>query len=105
MYGVKHTVLISIEHHSVCPLVGIGNPPTPIPQASVPYPRTKGWGAHSPAAEGVWGSPNSDDWRKSLALCLLCGVKALLKSVSTHLKNATSILDPFLPLVADLTVL
>ncbi len=20
-----------------------------------------------------WGSPNSDDWRKSLALCLLCG--------------------------------
>jgi hypothetical protein len=26
----------------------------------------------SPAGEG-WGSPNSDDWRKSLALCLLCG--------------------------------
>jgi hypothetical protein len=20
-----------------------------------------------------WGSPNSDDWKKSLALCLLCG--------------------------------
>jgi hypothetical protein len=33
------------------------------------------------------------------------GVKALLKSVSTHLKNATSILEPFLPLIADLTVL
>jgi hypothetical protein len=21
-----------------------------------------------------WGSPNSDDWRKSLSLCLLCGI-------------------------------
>ena len=39
------------EYHSVCPLVGIGTPPTPVPQAS----------------------PNSDDWRKSLAVCLLCG--------------------------------
>jgi hypothetical protein len=34
-------------------------------------PRTKGWGGHSPAAKG-WGSPNSVDWGKSLALCLLC---------------------------------
>jgi hypothetical protein len=23
-----------------------------------------------------WGSPNSNDWRKNLALCLLCGVPA-----------------------------
>ncbi len=29
-------------------------------------------GAHPPAAKGA-GSPNSDDSRKSLALCLLCG--------------------------------
>jgi hypothetical protein len=38
-------------------------------------PRTKwGGGAHSPAGEGLGGGgggPNSDDWRKSLALCLL----------------------------------
>ncbi len=27
-----------VEHHSVCPLVGIGTPPTPLPQASVPSP-------------------------------------------------------------------
>jgi hypothetical protein len=47
--------------------------PSPAPQASVssPPPRTKGWGAHSPAAKGVV-STNSDDWRKSLALCPLC---------------------------------
>jgi hypothetical protein len=38
-----------------------------------PLPRTGG-GAHSPAGEG-WGSPNYDDWRKSLALCLLCGFR------------------------------
>ncbi len=25
-----------------------------------------------------WGSPNSNDWRKSLALCLLCGQEAFL---------------------------
>ncbi len=30
-----------------------------------------GGGAHSPSGEG---GPNSDDWRKSLALCLLCGL-------------------------------
>ncbi len=34
-------------------------PPTPLPQASVPSPRTIGWGAHSPASKGVgdWGVP------------------------------------------------
>jgi hypothetical protein len=26
-YGLTHKVLIYIEHHSVCPLVGIGTPP------------------------------------------------------------------------------
>jgi hypothetical protein len=34
-------------------------------------PGTKGGEAHSPAGEVV-GSPNSDDLRKILALCLLC---------------------------------
>jgi hypothetical protein len=53
-------------------LVGIGTPPTPLLQASVPPPRTKGWGAHSPAG-GELGE--SHFRRKSLALCLclLCG--------------------------------
>jgi hypothetical protein len=31
-------------------------------------------GPHSPAFEGVGGA-NSDDWRESLALLLLCGLK------------------------------
>jgi hypothetical protein len=50
----KSTKYIYTEHHSVCPLVGIGTPPNPLPQASVPVPspRTKGWGAAA-AAKGV----------------------------------------------------
>ncbi len=45
-------------------------PPHPSPPGSVSPPQPKG-GTHSPAWRG-WGSPNSDDWRKSLALCLIC---------------------------------
>jgi hypothetical protein len=33
-----------------------------------------GGGAHSPEGEGL-GDPNSDDLRKGLALCLLCGAE------------------------------
>ncbi len=33
----------------------------------VKYPTVGGWGVRG------WGSPNSDDWRKCLALFLLCG--------------------------------
>jgi hypothetical protein len=40
-------------------------------QRVCPFPQNRG-GAHLLRVRG-WGSPNSDDWRKSLALCLLCG--------------------------------
>ncbi len=55
-------------------LVGIGTPPPPLSPASVPLDpnkRGKGTPATRLRARG-WGSPNSDDWRKSLALRLLC---------------------------------
>jgi hypothetical protein len=40
-----HKVLIYIEHHSLCPLVGIGTPQTsPASECALPPPRTKGWG-------------------------------------------------------------
>ncbi len=46
-------------------------PPHPLSQkVSVPPTPGTGGGAHSPMGEGV--GPRSDDWRKSLALCLLC---------------------------------
>jgi hypothetical protein len=51
--------------------------PQPLSRKRVcPPPLNQGWGAHLPAGGGGgghWGSPNSDDWRKSLALYLLCG--------------------------------
>jgi hypothetical protein len=41
--------------------------------ASVPLTPEPGGGTTCQGVRG-WGSPNSDDWRKSLAFCLLCGV-------------------------------
>ncbi len=46
------------------------DPPSPLPQASVSPPEPKRC-THSPAVVEVVGS-NSDEWRKSLALRLLC---------------------------------
>jgi hypothetical protein len=63
-----HKVHIYLEYHNVCPLVLLG-PPTPSPASEyVPPLGAKGednrlW------VRGV-GGPSSDDWRKSLALCL-----------------------------------
>jgi hypothetical protein len=49
------------------------DPPPPLPQESV-SPRDQRGGHHSPAGEEVGGGgPKLDDWRKSLALCLICG--------------------------------
>ncbi len=63
-----------IEYNSVlvCPHVGIGTPPWLM--RVCPPPRTKGGGGIC-ACQRVrgWVSPNSNDWRKSLALCLLNG--------------------------------
>ncbi len=57
-------------------------PPSPASEC-VPPPGTKGALAHSPVGDGVEGEgPNSDDWRKSLALCLLC---ALINCKTTRL--------------------
>jgi hypothetical protein len=42
-----------IEHHSVCPLVGIGTLPTALPLASVPLPPDQRVGGKVSAAEGV----------------------------------------------------
>jgi hypothetical protein len=66
---------IPIEYHNVCPIVP--GPPTPSPASECVHPpESKDKGTHSPAGEVV-GGPNSDDWRKSLVLCLLCGFTEL----------------------------
>jgi hypothetical protein len=74
-----HKVLTYTEHHSVCPLVGIGTPPIPLPQASVPSPPDQRVGGHTRLSLRGWGSSNSDAGAKSLALCLLCGKFAVVR--------------------------
>ncbi len=51
--------------------------PTPyLASECTPPPGAKTGGAHSPAGGGLGGVPiPSDDWRKSLALCLLSGAE------------------------------
>ncbi len=53
--------------------------PNPSPAGECPPPLNQrvGWGGTLTWGWGV-GSPNSDDWRKSLALCLLCDRHHLL---------------------------
>ncbi len=47
--------------------------PTPsLASECAPPPGTKRGGGHTRLRVRGWGSPNSDDWRKSLVLCLLC---------------------------------
>jgi hypothetical protein len=74
---------INLEYHSVGPVVGTGIPPAPSPAGECASPRNQrgeGRGTYSTeceamrlytSCEGV-GSPDSDDWRESLVLRLLC---------------------------------
>ncbi len=53
------------------PSLELGPPPHPFSRKRVcSLPRNQRGGTHSPVGEGMWG-PNSEDWRKSLVLCLL----------------------------------
>ncbi len=56
--------IIYLECQSVCPFIGTGSPNLSLASEY----------NFSLAGEGVGGGPNSDDWIKSLALCILCGM-------------------------------
>ncbi len=68
------------------------DPPPPCPEGIPPPPprrrggkRACGWGG-----EGRGVGPNSDDWRKSIALCLLCGsLSWLVSGVSVYYSSQT----------------
>ncbi len=66
--GDAHKVLIYLGNHSVCPIVRIGTPHQLSRKRVCPSPEPKGGRTHS-----TWVGPNSDDWRKGIVLCLLCG--------------------------------
>ncbi len=51
--------------------------PQPLSRQRVcPSPPNRGGRGHTRLRVRGWGRPNSVDWRKSLVLCLLCGIDA-----------------------------
>jgi hypothetical protein len=67
-----HRIILYLEYQSVCPFVRIGSTrPLSRKRVCPPSPRTKGRRQPSLSGEGAGGA-NSDDWRESLALCILC---------------------------------
>ncbi len=76
--GIKH---INTESNTVSvPTLSLG-PPTPSPASEcVPPPPQPKEGEHTRLRVRGWGSPNSDDWRKSLALYLSVGIHYTYRS-------------------------
>jgi hypothetical protein len=76
LVSFKNKVHLYKEYHMqrMSPRWNWDSLPPPLSPASVPLPpEPKGPGQTRLRVRG-WGSPNSNDWRKSLALCLLCGL-------------------------------
>jgi hypothetical protein len=72
-----YTILyLFLEYQSICPFVRIGSPRPLSRQRVCPPPQNQrvGGGQHSLAGEGAGGA-DSDDWRESLALCILCDLQ------------------------------
>jgi hypothetical protein len=77
-----------LEYHSACPLVQIETPhPLSRKRVCPPPPGTKGR-THSPSGEGVGGDPNSDDWKKNLALSLLCDCMYCVQHCEASFKHS-----------------
>jgi len=68
-----------------CVSANIGTPTTPSPASKgVPPWHQRGGHTHlRPCGLSGWG-PNSDDWRESLALCLLCGPVVRCANILAH---------------------
>ncbi len=64
-------IILYLEYQSVCPFVRIGSPSLFSRKRVCPPLGTKR-GATFACGRGARGA-NLDDWRESLALCLLCG--------------------------------
>ncbi len=88
----KYDIKSTKEYHIVCPLVGIGTLPTPLSPANVPLSPEPGGGHIRLRVRGC-GSPDNDDWRKSLALCLLYPSYCQLSTSTLCLKIRICILN------------
>ncbi len=76
------TKCLYLEYHSVCPSLELG-PPTPFPGSECAYPLNQRRGEHTRLRVREWGSPNADDWRESLVLCVPVGPTRLFKQEKT----------------------
>jgi hypothetical protein len=73
-YYIAHsTYTVYLEIHSFCPIVRIGTSQPLSRKRVCPPPGTKSGDTLS-CGWRCGGGPNKDDWRKSLALCLLYSV-------------------------------
>ncbi len=69
------------------PLAGIGTLPPPLsPAIAILPPGTKGGGRHTRLRVRGWESPDSDDWRKGLALYILCGLNKVMWCTNVNIK-------------------
>jgi hypothetical protein len=75
-------IYVHLEYLSVCRLVQIG-PSHPLSRKRGCPPWTKE--GYTRLRVRGWGGPNSDDWRKSLVLCLLCVLSILCRVLTAHL--------------------
>jgi hypothetical protein len=88
------TVYLEYRYQNVSPIVGIGVPPTPPPDASVfPPLDPKRREQHSPVGEGVW-EPNSDDMEQSLALRILSASQKMTFLPVLRIRDVFPIPDP-----------
>ncbi len=69
-------------------------PPTPSPVSEcITLPPWNKGGGHNLVRVRGWGSPNSDDWRKSLALCLLCDPTRQLSDLADVVRRSLKRLE------------
>jgi hypothetical protein len=77
-YHTKYIYTVPYRTHSTTvyvPSSELGLPHLLSRKRVCPSPRNQKVGeGHTRLQVRGWGSPNSDDWRKSLAFCLLCAV-------------------------------
>jgi hypothetical protein len=100
---VQLGIIVYLEYHSVCPIVGIRSP-KPFPRKRVCLPRKRvclpPWtqrGATLSCGCTVMGL-NSDDWTVRLALCTLCDNPYYLRGFVGSKKKTTVGLLVFNPL-------
>jgi hypothetical protein len=104
--GMKHThtyMTDITECKAFYPVVRWSPTPLSWDRVLLPLPFGSQCGAHSLVGEKV-GGPYSDDWRKSLALCLLCDFDLLTPRFCSRLTIPLSRSPPFIASMINIYV-